>query len=174
MARPHPRPLSHGERGEKGLGGDAVADGVGVDIAIVQVGHPLVPVVVIASTQVGLRQQRGGTGDGDLRLKDVMFVTAVGVGVAAFVAEEDRDDASAGRQAVVGAGRDGANAVGELEPGIGGNGLALPGPVAAGGQPQGDWIGAARLALPLLGSRLFGLWVGLQDGGSGLSLTASG
>ena len=36
-------------------------------------------VVIIAPAQVGLRQQRGGAGDGDFGLKDVMFVAAVGV-----------------------------------------------------------------------------------------------
>ncbi len=68
-----------------------MSDGVGVNVAIVQVGDPFIPVIVrIAPAQVGLRQEGTGTGDGDLRLKDVMFIAALGLGgVAAFVAEED-------------------------------------------------------------------------------------
>ena len=84
---------------KQGFGGDTMPDGVSVNVAIMQVSNPFVPVVMrIAPAQVGLRQEGTGTGDGDFRLKDVMFIAALGLwGVAAFVAQENRDDAGAWR-----------------------------------------------------------------------------
>ena len=42
---PYPRPLSR-PRGEDGFGGDAMPDGVGVNVAIMQVGNPFIPVIM--------------------------------------------------------------------------------------------------------------------------------
>lgn len=70
-------------------------------------------------------------------------------GVAAFVAEEDRDDAGAGRQALINAGRQRPDAVGQFQPGVCGDRLAIPGLMTGSGQFEGDGMGMAGEALPL-------------------------
>lgn len=55
-------------------------DSVDVNVAVMQVSNPLVPVIRrLAPAQVGLRQERAGTGDGDFRLKDVVSGLSLGV-----------------------------------------------------------------------------------------------